>query len=178
MNYADGKCKQPQLCDMCVVLAANFSLHRAWQLENMATVAVNKRDEFCYGSFPKDFAWGIATAAYQVEGAWNEDGKHLEIHVRELRHWPVSLFLILPLLALHCQRVVTCSLPQRINLQRETFMTSEQLVNIVKYAPVERQPAVCLIFSWHLTMPAIAYSNTVVRRRPWSWATRNTLHWV
>ena len=26
-------------------------------------------------SFPKDFRWGAATAAYQVEGAWNDDGK-------------------------------------------------------------------------------------------------------
>ncbi|MEP6484956.1 MAG: GH1 family beta-glucosidase [Rudaea sp.] len=26
-------------------------------------------------SFPKDFLWGSATAAYQVEGAWNVDGR-------------------------------------------------------------------------------------------------------
>ena len=29
--------------------------------------------------FSKDFIWGAATASYQVEGAYNEDGKGLNI---------------------------------------------------------------------------------------------------
>lgn len=30
-------------------------------------------------SFPKDFIWGAASSSYQIEGAWNEDGKGLSV---------------------------------------------------------------------------------------------------
>lgn len=30
-------------------------------------------------AFQKDFIWGAATAAYQIEGAWNEDGRGLSV---------------------------------------------------------------------------------------------------
>lgn len=28
------------------------------------------------GTFPDDFIWGLATASYQVEGAWDADGNY------------------------------------------------------------------------------------------------------
>jgi len=34
-----------------------------------------ERDHFRGGYFPKNFRWSLATAAYQIEGAWQADGK-------------------------------------------------------------------------------------------------------
>ena len=37
--------------------------------------AIVAEDELKASDFGRDFVWGTATAAYQIEGGWNEDGK-------------------------------------------------------------------------------------------------------
>ncbi|NXA36089.1 LPH hydrolase, partial [Eudromia elegans] len=47
-------------------------------------------NSFIYGEFPKNFFWSVATAAYQVEGAWRADGKGLSIW-DQYAHTPLKI---------------------------------------------------------------------------------------
>ena len=44
--------------------------------ENDPNRELQYENEMYYGKFPDGFAWSSATASYQVEGAWNEDGTY------------------------------------------------------------------------------------------------------
>merc|ERR1712121_274513 len=44
-------------------------------LLSSVALAYSPEEPLLFDSFPDDFRWGCATAAYQIEGAWNEDGK-------------------------------------------------------------------------------------------------------
>ena len=63
--------------------------------------------------FPKDFLWGGATAANQLEGAYNEDGKGL------------SIADVVSAGSLHCERENTLS------VKEEYFIEATKLLIII-----------------------------------------------
>ncbi|XP_023558577.1 beta-klotho isoform X2 [Octodon degus] len=48
---------------------------RAIWSRNPSASPVNASQLFLYDTFPKNFLWGVGTAAFQVEGSWQADGK-------------------------------------------------------------------------------------------------------
>lgn len=52
-----------------------FSLCLCLVLHETHQTLVCGDDEFLCEQFPDGFYWGTATASYQIEGAWNEDGE-------------------------------------------------------------------------------------------------------
>uniref|UniRef100_A0A8C5TJ02 Lactase n=1 Tax=Malurus cyaneus samueli TaxID=2593467 RepID=A0A8C5TJ02_9PASS len=55
------------------VLAPRSSYQTVW--EKFAKQSESERDSFLQDVFPSGFLWGVSTGAFNVEGAWAEDGK-------------------------------------------------------------------------------------------------------
>lgn len=55
--------------------------------------AQNEYPEWFYGTFPDEFKWGLATASYQVEGAWNVDGKKKFLSISNRSNVPFHALL-------------------------------------------------------------------------------------
>lgn len=58
----------------CAVLD-NIKIDKMKIIFLLVNVLISHADSMDY-QFPKEFMFGSATAAYQIEGGWNEDGKY------------------------------------------------------------------------------------------------------
>lgn len=56
-------------------LIKNHGFPKGKVLAPAAPGSIAYENEFLYDTFPENFVWSTATAAYQVEGGWDQDGK-------------------------------------------------------------------------------------------------------
>ena len=70
----------PAINDISVTMAKFSAVYFAAFLAIISAANVNEnhyRSKRQAYKFPDDFMFGAATASYQAEGAWNEDGKYI-----------------------------------------------------------------------------------------------------